>query len=383
MSIVWYLDFGIWDFMNKNFFLTTGILAGTIIGAGIFALPYVFSRLGFIAGFFYLIVFALVYFAIHLMYAEVVQTKDGEHQFFYFAEKYLPKGFGGLATLIILGELVFVLTVYLILAPVFAGLIFGSGGLTALIIFWFLGSIFMFVRLSWIGMAELFGTLSIFAIVATIFILGLSKPLETPAFREINWPVLFLPFGPLLFSLAGRPAIPKVVEEYRKIQKGAKSFSLRKVMFWGTTIPALVYFVFVIGILRLNPNASPESLNSLGFLSPQILALLGILGLITLWTSYFIIGINVKDILRIDLKYPVWLAAGVALFAPLILYFLGFQNFLEVITFTGSVFLALEGIFVIAMWRKAFPTSSWRWISLPLYLIFVVALGYEIASFII
>lgn len=369
--------------MNKDFWMTTGILSGTIIGAGIFSLPYVFSKLGLVTGFFYLIVFTLVYFAIHLMYAEVVQTKPGEHQFFYFARMFLPKNIAGLAAFVVLGELIFVLTVYLILAPTFTTLIFGRGGIAALLIFWFLGSLFMFVRLSWLGLAEILGTLAIFAIVVFIFLLGLSHPLAIPKFQAMSWPIFFLPFGPLLFSLSGRPAISKVVEEHRKMGLQKINFPLKKVILWGTAIPTVVYFVFVIGILKLNPNISPEGLNSLSLLSPAVLALLGVLGLITFWTSYFIIGINVKDILKIDLKFPVWLSVGIALFAPLILYFAGFQNFLEVISLTGSVFLALDGIFVIAMWRKAFPNSSWRWLSSPLYLIFVVAIGYEIITFIL
>ncbi len=369
--------------MSKDFLLTTGLLAGTIIGAGIFSLPYVFNRLGLGTGFFYLIVFTLVYFAIHLMYAQIVQTSDGAHQFFYFAEKYLPKNFAGVASFMVLFELILVLTVYLVLAPIFAGLVFGNGGFIALFVFWFFGSLFMFVKLEWLGWAEFLGTLCILAIVLSVLFLGKTSAPEVPIFRKVDWSLLFLPFGPLLFSLSGRPAISKIVEEYRKIKKNGRAISLNKVILWGTAIPAVVYSLFVIGILRLNPNVSPEALNSLGFLPPLTLGFLGILGLLTLWTSYFIIGINVKDILKIDLKRPIWFCVFVVLGAPLVLYFAGFRNFLSVVSLTGGIFLALEGIFVIAMWRRAFPVNFWRWIAWPLYLIFLVALGYEVVSFIL
>lgn len=92
------------------------------------------------------------------------------------------------------------------------------------------------------------------------------------------------------------------------------------------------------------------------------------------------IGINVKDILSEDLKVPKFISALVALFAPLIIYFLGVQDFLGVISFTGSIFLGLEGIFVIAMWRKAFPENKWRALAYPLYAVFLVAIGYEISK---
>ena len=369
--------------MGKDFFLTTGLLAGTIIGAGIFSLPYVFSQIGFGAGLFYLIFFTLVYFVIHLMYAKIIESKDGAHQFFYFAKNYLPKKIANTASFIILFELILVLTVYLILAPTFAELIFGQGGLTALLIFWFLGSLFMFVKLEWLGWAEFLGTLCILAIVISVIFLGKAPALGAPIFRKIDWPLFFLPFGPLLFSLAGRPAIAKVVEECRKIKSSGRSITLNKIILWGTFIPPIVYLLFVVGILRLNPNVSPEALSGLGFLPPLALGFLGFLGLLTLWTSYFIIGINIKDILRIDLKRSTRFSVFVVLIAPLVLYFVGFKNFLSVVSLTGSVFLVLEGIFVIAMWRKAFPKNNWRWISWPLYFIFVVALGYEIVNFIL
>lgn len=372
--------------MSKDFLLTTGLLAGTIIGAGIFSLPYVVSRVGVFAGFFYLAAFTLVYFVIHIMYAKLVEKEGGRHQFFYLANLYLPQKISRVVSFLILAGLFFILTVYLILAPTFAGLIFGplaSSGLIALFIFWFLSSVFIFAKLSFLDWAELAGTLSILAIVLIIFFMGLKEPFHAPLLKSVGWPLVFLPFGPLLFSLAGRPAISKMVEGHRQAKAEGRNFSLRKTIFWGTVIPALVYVLFVIGILRLNPNVSPEALNSLSFLSPFFLALLGILGLLTLWTSYFVIGANIKDVLRLDLKKPAWFSSLAVLTFPLILYFSGFKNFLTVISFTGGVFLGLEGIFVIAMWRKAFPKNKWRGIALPLYLIFLAALIYEIVVFVL
>ncbi len=367
--------------MTKDFLLITGVLAGTIIGAGIFSLPYIFGQIGIIAGFFYLILFASVYFVIHLMYAKIIETKNGEHNFFFFAKNYLPSSFSKIASFIILLELFFVLTIYLILAPTFANVVFQKNGIEALLIFWFLGSIFIFARLSFINWAEFLGTLSIIFIVGIVFFSTNAPSFQIPVFKKINLSVLFLPFGPLLFSLAGRPAISKVVEEYKKIKAAGRNISLNKIIFWGTFTPAVVYFLFALSILRINPNISPETLNSLSFLSPTVVVLLGILGLITLWTSYFIIGINIKDILQIDLKRSAKFSSLVVLFAPLSLYFLGFKNFLSVIGLTGGIFLALEGIFIVMMWQKAFP-KKWTYFTPILFFVFSIAIIYEILSFI-
>ncbi|MDI6821246.1 MAG: aromatic amino acid transport family protein [Patescibacteria group bacterium] len=365
--------------MGKGSVLATGLLAGTIIGAGIFSLPYVFSRLGILCGVFYLLFFTLVYFVIHKMYAELAETCEHNHQFIYFIKTYLPKFLSKIASFSVLGGLIFVLTVYLILAPTFFETAFGISHSVSFFIFWLFGSLFIFAKLNWMGWAEIAGTISVALIVLIIVIVSFDSPLKTPLFQKLDLTAIFLPFGPLLFSLAGRTAVSKVVEEHRKIKKEGSNFSLKKVIFWGTFIPAIIYFVFIIGVLKLNPQVSPESLNSLGSLSPFLISLLGIMGIITLWTSYFMIGINVKDILTLDLKISRLLAAFITLAVPPFLYFLGIRDFLSAVAFAGSVFVALEALFVIMMWRKAFPQNPWRFVSWPLYLVFVAAIGYEIS----
>ncbi|MEK7629998.1 MAG: hypothetical protein AAB432_01260 [Patescibacteria group bacterium] len=367
--------------MNRRAFLATGLLAGTIIGAGIFSLPYIFKEVGLATGFFYLIFFTAVYWIIHWMYAKILEIQPEEHQFFNLSKKYFAPFFANFASFLILFELIFVLVVYLILSPVFAQIAFGRSmtTLVPVLFFWLISSIFAFANLKWFGIAEFFGTIVILVIVGLTFFLGSSSPLEINFFNKMDFGIFFLPFGPLLFSLSGRPALHKVVEAWRK---SGKSFSLNKVVGWGTVIPAVVYFIFVVGILRLNPNIAPEALNSLSFLPPFFLSVFGWLGLITLWTSYFVIAANVKDIFALDLKYPRWGAALLSLFAPLILYFLVSKEFLPVLSFTGGVFLAIESIFVVMIWHKAFPNHPYRAFTLLLYAVFVLALGYEIFKFV-
>ncbi len=370
--------------VNKNFLLAVGLLAGTIIGAGIFALPYIFSQIGILSGLFYLISFAFIYSILHSMYGKVLAVQEGNHQFFYLAHKYFSKGFANFASLAVLVELIFVMLVYLVLAPTFAELVFGgSNSFLHLILFWLFSSVFIFLGLKVLEFADFAGIISILAIILIVLFTPQAGELTVPAFQKLNLPLFFLPFGPLLFSFAGRPAMHKVIEVYRgtKAKGETAGFSLTKTAFWGTLIPAAVYLLFVLGILRLNPQVSPEALNSLFFLPQYLIVLLGILGLITLWTSYFMIGVNVKDILRLDLKKPFWLNALVVLFTPLILYFLGFKEFLTVLAFTGGLFLALEAFFIITMWRRTFPQSPWRPLSFLLYLVFVVALVYTVVDF--
>ena len=187
--------------MNKNFLMAVMILSGTIIGAGVFSLPYVFREVGFFGGVFYLLFFTAVYFAVHVMYASTIEARDGNHQFFYYAREYLKRPLGDIAAWVILFELLLVLAVYLILVPVFAPLVFGENGMLPLLVFWFLGALFMFARLELVGWAEFLGALGIILIVATIFVVGFLSGggFSAAPKLELNLFTLLLPFGPLLF----------------------------------------------------------------------------------------------------------------------------------------------------------------------------------------
>lgn len=364
--------------MSRHFILAVGLLAGTIIGAGIFSLPYLFRLLGYLPGLIYLGGFALIYHIIHLMYGKILlANNEKEHQFFFLANKYLSPFWARVASGAILGELLLALTVYLILAPVFGALVGGWGEPVWFFGFWILGSFFIFAKVDWMSLAEILGLLGILAIVAVVFSVGAGLPSQMSWGEELNLGVIFLPFGPLLFSFAGRPALHEVIKEYRAAERKARPFSLSRAVGWGTAIPAFIYLIFVWAILKLNPQITPEALNGLDFLSPRLLALLGVMGLITLWTSYFVLGANVKEILKIDLRWSRFLAGLTVLLLPPLFYLAGLRGFLTAIGLTGGLFLALEGIFVVRMWQKAFPDSPWRRASHALYLIFAAAILYQ------
>ncbi len=367
--------------MHRYFFQAVGILAGTAMGAGVFALPYVFSQVGLFWGFLFLSLFGAVYFVIHYMYGRVLLESPGTHDFFHLADRYLPRGISRIASFIIIAGLLFSLLVYLVLVPSFFELAFGfssaSWRMVAVIAFWVLGSAFMFLGTSGQSWAGFAGMLVMAGIIFIVFGASLGGQIQTPAVLPISPALFFLPFGPILFSLAARSAMPEVVALFREGRKIKKGFSFSLAVFLGSIIPAVVYGIFILGILRLNPAPSPEAVGGLS-LSPFLLRLLGGFGLIAIWTSYFVIGRNARDNLKFDLKIPPMIAAAIPLFLPLALYALGFRGFFEVVSLVGGLFLALEGMFVLWIWQRAFPRSRWRAILPLFYLVFLCALGYQV-----
>ena len=122
----------------------------------------------------------------------------------------------------------------------------------------------------------------------------------------------------------------------------------------GSLAPAFIYLIFILGILSLSGTISQDSVSGLiGRLPPSILGLLGGLGLISLWSSYIVIGRDIKKSFEHDFNFPQIFSGLIVVLSPLFLYFMGFQNFLKLVGLAGGVFVGLESIFVVLMWRKA------------------------------
>lgn len=357
---------------SKNFLISTGLLSGTIIGAGIFSLPYVFKTTGLLAGIFYLILGATVYIVIYRMYAEVITKTPGDHRFVGYTRMYLGEGASLLAVLMAIVQTILVLTIYLILSQSFANLITGPEyGLASMIVFWLIGSTIIFIgarRLAWL---ESIITIGMIAVILIIFILGLVNGrsfLDGGALPD--WGKFLLPLAPILFSLAGRQAIPDLVK---------LNGDYKKPIFFGVVIPAIVYLIFVLSIWALSPVVTQDAVSGLvGNVSTLVvLAVVGFFGILSLISSYGTVGMDVYESLEFDLKFPLWLRASLIIFGPLVLYFAGLQSFITLVSFVGGIFLALEGIFIVWMWRKATkkPLSLLATLTLA---VFVVALIYEI-----
>jgi len=77
--------------LKRKFFSTAFTLTGTIIGAGILGLPYVFSKAGFLVGIFWLILLGFIMLFVNLSLGEISLRTKKIHQLPGYAEKYLGK----------------------------------------------------------------------------------------------------------------------------------------------------------------------------------------------------------------------------------------------------------------------------------------------------
>ncbi|MEK7478628.1 MAG: aromatic amino acid transport family protein [Patescibacteria group bacterium] len=372
--------------MYKNILLPASILSGSIIGAGIFSLPFVFNKLGLLAGFLSLIIFAFIYALIYFIYADVVLRTEGEHRFIGYSKIYLGKIGFWVSIFVGLVQLLLVLIVYLILAPSFTQLIFGGSYVFHLLFFWLAGSLMMLFNTRKIAWFEFLIVLGIFSIIFLVFFFGVNN-IDFSFIQNSNFNINSLGIvGVVIFALSGVMVVPEVVAYFRESASPLKF--LKRSLLLGSFLPALAYIVFVLGILGFSKNVSVDAISGLvGYAPGWLIIFLGCLGFLSLASSYVLVSLNTRHIFEYDFSLSANLSKFLVIFIPPALYFLGIRGFTEVISFTGSIFIPLEIILLILIWIKAnklrptndFFDSKITKATLPFLLaVFLIVLVYEI-----
>jgi tyrosine-specific transport protein len=334
--------------VNKKFWSTAFTLSGSIIGAGILGLPYVFAKSGFLIGLAWLIFLGLILILVNLYLGEITLRTKGTHQLQGYAKKYLGKNGSRIMFFAVVFGIYSALLAYLIgegqsLSRIITGstnyaLIFG-------IVFWFALTMLLRKGLRGLRKIETWGVLAIIAIVIGIFI-WFFPSIQLPQLTEINPSQVFVPIGVVIFALLGFPAIPELRREIKGDEK-----QLKKAIIIGATIPIILYILFsltVVGVL----GKSVEEIATLS-LGPAAL----ILGIFTMFSSFFVHSFILKDFFRYDLRLSkksifFW----VSIF-PLLLYiiitFFNIAGFVKVIGIGGVISGGLTGILILIMNKKA------------------------------
>jgi len=323
-----------------------------------------------------LAVFALVFVVVHRMYADVIESTEGRHRFVGYAKIYFKKW--GFVTSIFTTAIGFTLTLvaYIALAGDFIRLIVpGLPGGYAPYVFWAIGSLAVVLSLKRLANLEFSITAAIGLIVLALFVAGIFFG-DAPNIQRVDFSKAFLPYGVVLFALAGRAAISSIVDYYEN-KKLSKEKMIRSISL-GTIAPAVIYLFFVLAVLFLSGDGvSPDSLSGLSSAPYPLLFLAGILGVFALLTSYFFLSIEVGDIFRYDFKFNKFLAIAAVIILPIWLYSAGFSNFIWLIALVGGVFLAMDSIMTIAMYSKI---KGWKLSAIILVVLFAAGAVFEAMS---
>lgn len=339
--------------MNKNFLLATATLTGGIIGGGIFAVPFVVSKSGFLSFVVYLVVLTLVQILLHLIFAEIILSNKENHRIPGYARMYAGKK-AKLFTLIIslVGRhgaiLAYILLggtfLYTLLSPIFGFNLF----FYATILF-IVEIIIIFFGLKTISKAEL--ALSLLLLLLMILISIKSYEFfNITNLQLVNMKYLLLPYGPVFFAVAGQTAIPEVCRLLKNSKKKIKASIL-----WGTLIPAVFTLIFAFVVTGVTgTQTTSDALTGLqNFLDNGVITFALIFGLLCVITSFLINAQALRETYWWDLKVNKNLAWLLAAFIPFGIYLLGLTNITKTISLTGSIIGGLMGIILIYLLFQA------------------------------
>lgn len=337
----------------RSFFIATCVLIGTTIGVGIFGIPYVIAKIGFMPGLLYLIGLGLIVLTLNLCYGEIVLRTKENHQLTGYAKIYLGK-WGELATIFaVCFGFYGALLAYLIIAGNFLHSILGNffslSSFDYSLIFSIFTTIIIFFGIKVIPKIESLIIIFLLIIISIIFIFGFPQ-IKIENLIPIDLRYFFLPFGVILFALGGVSAIP-IMEIVLK----EKKFLLKKAIIFGTLIPLIIYILFsLIGVGIIGKTISENAIIDLGnSLGKEILFLGSIFGFFTVTTSFLSIGLALKQIYHYDYKLNKPISTALVCFIPLFIFLLGLTNFIEIIGITGLLIGGLDGILIILMYWQA------------------------------
>ncbi|MBI2003054.1 MAG: hypothetical protein HYS76_00520 [Candidatus Wildermuthbacteria bacterium] len=174
--------------MTSSFFSGLSLLFGTIVGAGVFALPYVIAKSGALLGLVWLGVLGALMATLHVCYGEVCLRTEGRHRLVGYASIYLGRWGKIAATLSALVGTAGALLAYVILGGVFGQALFSrvvpwSSQMFA-VLFWLICSWLVWQKAKKIARAELI--MNVFLVGSILLLIALSLPMVRVASLPIS-----------------------------------------------------------------------------------------------------------------------------------------------------------------------------------------------------
>ena len=332
-------------------------MAGLIIGAGVFALPYAFAKAGIFWGTIHLIFSIFIVYFIHQWYGEVSFYTKGKHRFVGYVEKYLGKRAKTFSAITTMGSYYFSLLIYAVMGGIFlsnfTSLFNGHTVEFMTLLFFATGGLMALFKVSKIAEINFYLTLPIFGFIVYLMFFSFPHIKAENFFSADNlffnnsW---FLPYGVWLFSLTGFSAIPPTRDLF--INAGIKKF--KAVVSVSLFLAIITYALFVFSILGVSGSLTTEdALSGIRmFMGARVMAIGSIIGFLCVFTSFVALAVDMKSMFRYDYKIPRFVSWLLVVIPPTALYLFKFDGLVNTLAITGSVGMGILGVFVVLMRRK-------------------------------
>ena len=342
--------------MKKEELKAICIILGTVIGAGVLGIPYVIAKAGFLIGLIELVIIGLLVLFMNLFLGEVILRTNGNHQLTGYVEIYLGKTFKFLMFLSMVLGIYGALIAYLIGEGASLSAIFSGNPLIYSIIFFIIVTFIVHKGIRTLASSELMVSTVTLIVIFIIIILS-SQKFNINNIVDLNIPMIFLPYGAILFAYLGTVSIPEVKEELIKNRK-----LMKKAIIIGSLIPIFVYVLFALFIVGATGIETTEiSTMGLGNLLGLKMIILGnLFAIFAMFTSFIALAYALKEMYQYDYKLSKSSSLVLTCLVPFIIFLLirNFARFIDLISITGALFGGLDGILIVLMYWKAKKMSQ-------------------------
>lgn len=364
--------------IDKRFYSAVAVLIGGVVGVGIFGIPFALAKAGFITGLLFLGGLTLFTLILNLAYGEIILRTNRVHGLVGYAGIYLGEFWKKIAFFVFVLGAYAALLAYIIVGGEFLANIlswqfyFSSGHLS--FFFFLAGAVAVAGGLRTVAMVDVVMSFLYLAGVGLIFTWGFPQ-INPEHFTVFNRDYWFLPYGVLLFALAGSSIVLQ-----REVLAG-EEHRLKKAIVWGTLIPAAIYLLFSLAVVGVaGGDTSPEAFSGLrSFLGARIIWFGSIFGLLAIFTSFLTLGDVLRESFRHDFHLKKFLAWLAAIGPPWVMFSMGADNFINVINLGGALAVGAQSILLIFIYSKVkrlghrIPEYSLHWPMLFWYTMMAVA----------
>ena len=358
------------------------VIVGTIIGAGIIGVPFVFAQSGFVTATLVLILIGSALFFVRLMLGEVIMRTEGVYQLTGYTKIYLGSFFQHLQGVILISSIFGTLLAYMMSQGDILSALLGGTPTTWSLFFYISFSILVIYGIDVVKRSELVMIVAVFFIM--VVIAAYSAPEVQMSFLgEFEFSSILFPFGVIMFACAGLVSVPAA---WRVVKRAGREDLFKSVIIWGGIIPPVIYFIFALLVVGITgPETSEIATVSLGeVIGPHMVIIGNVFAFFTVATSFLTIALAQQDIFRRDYEFSRPVASAMVVVVPLVLFSLDFSSFIEIISFVGAFMVGVNGLLAVWLFWKArkhgtlkptFTLPTWLAAPMSVFLIVIFVAG--------
>ena len=379
--------------MSNKHLTIAAIVAAATIGEGVFAVPYMIQASGWLVSLGYFVAVIAIVSVAHILYLRTLAATEEKERLLGLVRQYFGgAGFWTGFVAVVIG-LMLSFVAYLVLGSQFLQILFpGMAPGAALAIFWFLLALLVWGSEGKIAWFEGVGIALVSFAILFIFFSGhpavalASIPAAVPGVANF-----FLPFGVVIFALAGWTCVEPVYElAYRKDEKvvGERPLALPGA-FWlfafGTAFAGLLYWLFAAGVIgTTGAQITTDTVSGIASWPIWRKDILAAVGLLSVCVVSVPIAREIRGAMEKDLGWNSIVSRAIIVLLPLAAVLSGFNNFLAIVGLAGGVFISTQYLLIISVGRRTLALARREKVLLDIVaIVFIFAAVYEIWHFVV